>query len=57
MAKKSSIAKNERRRKLVEKYSEKRQELQSLIKDSKFLNNLNCSDAIKCQSYLEIQIL
>ena len=35
MAKKSSIANNERRRKLVEKYSEKRQELQSLIKDSK----------------------
>ena len=35
MAKKSSIAKNERRKKLVEKYSEKRQELQSLVKNPK----------------------
>lgn len=35
MAKKSSIEKNEKRKKLVEKYSEKRQELQALIKNSK----------------------
>ena len=35
MAKKSSVEKNERRRVLVEKYSEKRQELQAIIKSSK----------------------
>jgi|TARA_Y100000996_G_scaffold387399_1_gene346165 small subunit ribosomal protein S14 len=32
VAKKSSVEKNERRRRLVEKYSEKRQELQAIIK-------------------------
>lgn len=33
MAKKSSIEKNERRKRLVEKYSEKRQQLQAVIKN------------------------
>jgi|TARA_B110000263_G_scaffold249232_2_gene266222 small subunit ribosomal protein S14 len=33
VAKKSSIEKNERRKRLVEKYSEKRQQLQAVIKN------------------------
>ena len=35
MAKKSSIARNEKRMKLVEKYSAKREELFAIINDSK----------------------
>lgn len=34
MAKKSSVARNEKRRRLVEKYAEKRQQLQDVIKDA-----------------------
>ena len=34
MAKKSSVARNEKRRRLVEKYAEKRRQLQDVIKDA-----------------------
>ena len=34
MAKKSSVARNEKRRRLAEKYAERRQQLQDVIKDS-----------------------
>ena len=37
MAKKSSIARNEKRMKLVEKYSAKREELFAIINDSRHL--------------------
>ncbi|HJO60502.1 MAG TPA: 30S ribosomal protein S14 [SAR202 cluster bacterium] len=34
MAKKSSVARNEKRRRLAEKYAEKRRQLQNVIKDA-----------------------
>ena len=34
MAKKSSVARNEKRRRLAEKYAERRQQLQDVIKDA-----------------------
>ena len=51
MAKKSSIAKNERRRLLVQKYSENRQELQAIIKSS------SSSSEAKAEARAEMSML
>tara|TARA_Y100001970_G_scaffold257661_2_gene336716 strand:- start:155843 stop:156148 length:306 start_codon:yes stop_codon:yes gene_type:complete len=51
VAKKSSIAKNERRRLLVQKYSEKRQELQAIIKSS------SSSSEAKAEARAEMSML
>ena len=51
MAKKSSVARNEKRRRLAEKYAEKRQQLQDVIKDA------NSSSEARAEARIEMSKL
>ena len=58
MAKKSSVARNEKRRRLSEKYAEKRQQLRAVLKEMPIpLQRHDLKLERKCQNYLEIRIL